>query len=155
MLNLKNLAKAAKAHPKIEVPPVIEKEAEEKMTRRAALRRIGMTGGLTVLGVLSIDELARLSAKKLEQHEMTKGLAKDFKEAGVAFADTTTPEGYGNDGNGEGYELADCQTRANRWRRYCKDGCYLRCNRNTFSQCYKDCSNECDEGWRQRIARCV
>jgi len=58
------------------------------MTRRAALRRLGMTGAMTVLGVLSIDDLARVAAKKLDEHEMTRGLAKDFKDAGIAFADT-------------------------------------------------------------------
>lgn len=85
MINLRILKAAAKAKPTPALAP--EAEPSEKMTRRAALRRLGMMGGMTVLGALTIDKLARISAQKLGQYELTSGLAKDFKNAGVAFAD--------------------------------------------------------------------
>lgn len=88
MINLNKLAAIAKATPKTEVNPAssLGKLNEEKLSRRAALRRIGMTGGIAVLGLLTVDDLARVAAKKLEQNELTRGIAKDFKSAGVAFA---------------------------------------------------------------------
>lgn len=49
-----------------------------------------MTGAMTVIGVMSIDDLARVAAKKLEQNELTRGIAQDFKNAGIAFAGPTT-----------------------------------------------------------------
>lgn len=88
MINLHTLASLVKVKPAPKaVEPPIEKIADEKLSRRAALRRIGMIGGMAVLGTLSIDDLARVSAKKLEQNELTRGIAKDFRSAGVAFAD--------------------------------------------------------------------
>jgi len=107
MINFSKLAALAKATPsELAQSTSADALAQEKLTRRAALRRIGMTGAMTVLGVLSIDELARVAAKKLDEHEMTRGLAKDFRDAGVAFADTTSNnEGYGGGGN-------PCRTQA-------------------------------------------
>lgn len=88
MINLSKLAALAKATPKeLAQSTSADALAQEKLTRRAALRRIGMTGAMTVLGVLSVDELARVAARKLDEHEMTRGLAKDFKYAGVAMAE--------------------------------------------------------------------
>lgn len=92
MINLSKLAALAKATPtELAQSTSADALAQEKLTRRAALRRIGMTGAMTVLGVLSIDELARVAAKKLDEHEMTRGLAKDFKDAGVAMAGPAAP----------------------------------------------------------------
>ena len=98
MINISKLAAAARATAKPKtVPASPDLLDQEKLTRRAALRRIGMTSGIAVLGLLTIDDLARVSAKKLEQHELTRGIAKDFKSAGVAFADTLGGGGYGDD----------------------------------------------------------
>lgn len=104
MINISKLAAAAKATPKIEtaLDSSADKAAQEKMSRRAALRRIGMTGAMAVIGVMSIDDLARVSAKKLEEHEMTRGLAKDFKNAGVVFAQA------------EGGDYYDCMCQCDR-----------------------------------------
>lgn len=87
MINFSKLAALAKATPKeLAQSTSADALAQEKLTRRAALRRIGMTGAMTVIGVMSIDDLARVSAKKLEQNELTRGIAQDFKNAGIAFA---------------------------------------------------------------------
>jgi len=88
MINLSKLAALAKATPtELAQSTSADALAQEKLTRRAALRRLGMTGAMTVLGVLSVDELARVASKKLGEHEMTRNLANDFKDAGIAMAD--------------------------------------------------------------------
>ena len=89
MIKLSKLAAVARATTKPKVAPTSPDQLDqEKMSRRAALRRIGMTSGIAVLGLLTIDDLARVASQKLEQNELTRGIAKDFKSAGVAFADT-------------------------------------------------------------------
>ena len=90
MLNFSKLAALAKAIPQAAPPATVaapDQRDADKLSRRAALRRIGMTGGLSVLGLLTIDDLARLSADKLAQTELTRGLAADLRSVGVAFAD--------------------------------------------------------------------
>ena len=63
----------------------------ERMTRRQALRSIGVMTGVAVLGLVSADDLARLAASALKSNAVTKeigdGIARDFRDAGVAFAD--------------------------------------------------------------------
>ena len=88
MLKFSKLAAIAKATTRTEMAstPALDKLNEEKLSRRAALRRIGMTSGIAVLGLLTVDDLARVAAKKLEQNELTRGIAQDFKSAGIAFA---------------------------------------------------------------------
>ena len=90
MLNFSKLAALAKMTHQAAPPATVaapDQSDADKLSRRAALRRIGMTGGLSVLGLLTIDDLARLSANKLAQAELTRGLAADLRSAGVAFAD--------------------------------------------------------------------
>ena len=68
----------------------------ERMTRRRALRKFGFMAGMTVFATLSVDDLARIASKKLQDTEATKGigdmLAKEFRSAGVAMANP-----YGGD----------------------------------------------------------
>lgn len=68
----------------------------ERMTRRAALRKFGFMAGLAAFATVSVDDLARVASKKLQENEMTKGigdtLAKEFRMAGVALANP-----YGGD----------------------------------------------------------
>jgi hypothetical protein len=63
-----------------------------KMSRRAALRKAGVTSLLSVVGLVSADDLARLVIDKLRENaalrDMTNGIAADLRRAGVAFADT-------------------------------------------------------------------
>lgn len=78
-----------------------ERFEQERMTRRAALRRIGMTSGLVVFSLLTVDDLARLAAEKLKDNKATEqigtSLAKEFQGAGVAFATTI---GNGSESSG-------------------------------------------------------
>jgi hypothetical protein len=97
MINLFKLAAMAKAAAKNKPEPALassDKLAQEQMSRRAALRRIGMTGAMTVIGLMSIDDLARVSVKKLGEHEMTRGIAADFKAAGIGFQGVAFADGY-------------------------------------------------------------
>ena len=81
----------------------------ERMTRRGALRKFGFMAGMAVFATLSVDDLARIAAKKLQDTEATKGigdtLAKEFRAAGVALA---------NDDVGDPIEMA-----ANPWGAAC------------------------------------
>ena len=65
----------------------------EKLTRRSALKKFGITTGMSVFGMFAADDLARLVIKKMEQHEETRQIAEtvayEFKNAGVAFADSS------------------------------------------------------------------
>lgn len=57
-----------------------------RITRRAALKRLGITAGMAVFSLLTVDDLARIAAKKLKDERMCDSLANEFKDAGVAVA---------------------------------------------------------------------
>lgn len=63
------------------------------MTRRQALRRIGLTTGIALFTLTSADDLARMAVAKLKTHHETRGIAdkvaRELRSAGVAFAGTT------------------------------------------------------------------
>ena len=63
----------------------------EKMTRRAALRKLGITSGMAFFSLFAVDDLARMAIKKMRQNEATRDIAetvaREFKDAGIAFAD--------------------------------------------------------------------
>ena len=62
----------------------------EKLTRRAALRKFGITSGMAIFGMFAADDLARMVIKKMEQNEATRQIAEtvahEFKNSGIAFA---------------------------------------------------------------------
>jgi len=67
-----------------------ERFEQERMTRRSALRKIGVTTSIALFGMFAVDDLARLAVRKLEEHKETRGIAetvaREFKTSGVAFA---------------------------------------------------------------------
>lgn len=97
----------------------------EKMSRRQALKKMGVTAGFMLVAMPSIDDLARLAAAKLQETQATRAigdsLAKDLRGAGVAFADTMgTPQYYapihmppkcknGDPNNGNNGGVANCE----------------------------------------------
>ena len=154
MINLSKLAAIARAKPKA-VPVASENQDQEKLSRRAALRRIGMTSGIAFVGLLTIDDLARVASRKLEQNELTRGIAKDFKSAGVAFATSGLPSPSVLDlGVLPTIGLADCVTRANVWYNACRGICDIRYP-NHLSTSYIDCMRGCRRGWKTRQDGCV
>lgn len=63
---------------------------EARLTRRRALKKIGLTAGASLLLLFSVDDLARLTATKLKEHRVTEAignnLAKEFSNSGIAQA---------------------------------------------------------------------
>ena len=63
---------------------------QEKMSRRAALRKIGLTSGMALFGMLAVDDFARLALRGLQQHKETQAVAEtvaqELRSSGVAFA---------------------------------------------------------------------
>ena len=63
---------------------------QDKLNRRAALRKIGLTTGMALFAMFGTDDLARLAARKLERYKhdsvIADAVAKDFKNIGIAFA---------------------------------------------------------------------
>lgn len=95
---------------------------QQKMTRRQALRKMGVMSATAVIGVLTIDDLARISAAKMQEHKATKAigdsLAKEFGAAGVAFADASSPTSS-DQCNPDGGPPVDCLDAAERAHCYC------------------------------------
>lgn len=64
----------------------------EKMTRRAALRKLGITSGMAFFSLFAVDDLARMAIKKMRQDEATRGIAetvaREFNDSGIALAQT-------------------------------------------------------------------
>ena len=71
-----------------------QKFEREKLTRRAALKKFGITTGMSVFCMFGADDLARIVIKKMEEHEQTRQIAEtvahEFKNAGIAFADSSS-----------------------------------------------------------------
>lgn len=67
-----------------------EKFEQEKLSRRVALRKIGMTTGMALFGMFAVDDLARVAIKRMEAqkatHEIGEAVAKEFKNSGIVFA---------------------------------------------------------------------
>lgn len=86
---------------KNELTKAREQFEQEKMTRRAALRKFGITTGMSVFGLFAVDDLARMVIGKMQEHEATKqiaeGLAHEFKDAGAVFAVVTPCQTCVND----------------------------------------------------------
>ena len=103
----------------------------ERMTRRGALRKFGFMAGMAVFATLSVDDLARIAAKKMQDAEATKGigdtLAKEFRAAGVALANDDAGGPLG------GYYMA-----ANPWGAGCatKPDC-SQCCTDKYTECRK------------------
>lgn len=71
-------------------PPNWERVERERLTRRAALRKMGYTSGIALFSMFAVDDLARMAMKQMEQHKETRQIAEtiaeEFKNAGIAFA---------------------------------------------------------------------
>ena len=67
-----------------------EKFERERITRRQALKRFGMTAGVAALAMFSVDDLAHIVGKAMQQragdNKVAAQIAKEFQQAGVAFA---------------------------------------------------------------------
>jgi len=84
------------AAPSSEAVPETAKEKfeRERLSRRQALKRLGMTSAMATLGLFSVDDLARMVGRAMQQragdNKIAAQLAQEFQNAGAAFADGTS-----------------------------------------------------------------
>ncbi len=75
-----------------EISAAVAEFNAEKLPRRRALKKFGITTGMTVFGMFAADDLARLVIKKMEEHKETRQIAEtvaqEFQDSGIAYAAT-------------------------------------------------------------------
>lgn len=63
----------------------------ERMTRRTALRKLGINSGMAFFALFAVDDLVRVAIKRMRQNEATRDIAetvaREFKDSGIAFRD--------------------------------------------------------------------
>ena len=68
----------------------LAKREAQKLTRRAALAKMGVRGAMAIFAAFSVDDLARMVAKKMEQRAGENAaideVARQLHNAGVSFA---------------------------------------------------------------------
>ncbi|MDX1932135.1 MAG: hypothetical protein SFU56_05995 [Capsulimonadales bacterium] len=68
---------------------------QEKMSRRAALKKIGVQSAMAVLGVFSVEQLAQAASASMKNRErnnrVTHEVAKQFKDAGISVTAAADP----------------------------------------------------------------
>jgi len=117
-------------------PAPVETERErferERLSRRQALKRFGMTSAMATFALFSVDDLARMVGKAMQQraadNKVVEQISQEFQQAGVALA-TQPAVGpnalpYGNCNsfqNGGGSAACDAcnNDRYNRCVQYC------------------------------------
>jgi len=63
---------------------------QAKISRRAALRKLGFGAGMAAFSLFGVDDFARLVGKRMERmagdNKVAGQVAKEFQSAGIAFA---------------------------------------------------------------------
>ncbi len=74
----------------------VEQVEQERLTRRAALRKLGFGAGLSAFMLLGVDDLARMVGKEMERragdNKVAGQIAKEFQSAGVSLADNSASD---------------------------------------------------------------
>lgn len=119
-----------------------EKFERERLTRRQALKRFGMTSAMATFALFSVDDLARMVGGAMERQarnsKIAAQVAQEFQQAGVAFAGGPTSPGTSG-----GVNCADC---CNHYQNS-HDACYSQwcyCQNYGSSNCNADlhtCNN--------------
>ena len=77
---------------------------QDKITRRAALRKLGFGAGMAAFGLLGVDDFARMVGKRMERmagdNKVAEQVAKEFQNAGVVMADSPGYPSGGCSGTG-------------------------------------------------------
>lgn len=92
---------------------------QERLTRRAALRKLGFGAGIAAFSLLGVDDFARMVGQRLQRNahdnKTAMAVAKEFQSAGIASAGAAqNPSGtlcvgnYDCSGCGGGAETGDC-----------------------------------------------
>ena len=91
----------------------------EKLTRRQALKRFGFRAAGAALAAFTVDDLARAVISRMEKEKMmrgmTDGIAKEFKNAGIAFAEPGA--------SSFGCSSSQCNAACNNAYYACNSGC--------------------------------
>lgn len=85
---------------------------QQRITRRQALKKIGVTSAMATFAMFSVDELARMVGKELKtragSNELANRVADEFRSTGIVLAD---PPGGGRPGGcASGHPTAECCT---------------------------------------------
>jgi len=68
-----------------------EKFERERLSRRQALKKFGMTSAMATFALFSVDDLARMVGKAMQQragdNKVAGQIAREFQQAGIALAD--------------------------------------------------------------------
>lgn len=71
-----------------------ERFERERLSRRQALKRFGMTSAMATFALFSVDDLARMVGKAMQQragdNKVVEQVAQEFQNAGVAMAGGTS-----------------------------------------------------------------
>ena len=127
-----------------------DKFERERLSRRQALKRFGMTSAMATFALFSVDDLARMVGKAMQQragdNKVAEQVAKEFQQSGMAFAKPPNrpplPSGCSGDQVGNwclGYSTTqDCVN--------CCDGVYgsggMCSTSNTYIN-HQTCINDC------------
>ena len=67
-----------------------EKFERERLTRRQALKKFGMTSAMAAFALFSVDDLAHIVGRAMQQragdNKVAEQVAREFQQAGIAFA---------------------------------------------------------------------
>lgn len=93
-----------------------EKFERERLTRRQALKKFGMTSAMAAFALFSVDDLAHMVGKAMQQragdNKVAAQVAQEFQQAGIAFAttDSTYPctDCTGSCVPDDEYDCVDC-----------------------------------------------
>lgn len=89
-----------------------EKFERERLTRRQALKRFGMTSAMTAFALFSVDDLAHMVGQAMQQQagdsKIALQIAKEFQTAGVAFAGGGPSGRSGCDLGTDSLSLCEC-----------------------------------------------
>jgi|GEM_PF-1193828 len=96
----------------------LEKFEREQLTRRQALRKFGITSAMATFAMFSVDDLARMVGKAMEQrvgdNKIAGQIAQEFQQAGIALATTdSTYPCTGCSGScvpDDDYDCVDCDS---------------------------------------------
>ena len=86
----KNDEQALSTRAQAQTETALEKYEREQLTRRQALRKFGITSAMATFALFSVDDLARMVGKAMQQkaadNKVAAQIAMELRNAGVALA---------------------------------------------------------------------
>ena len=107
-----NDKQAVMAGAKAPAETALAKFEREQLTRRQALRKFGVTSAMATFALFSVDDLARMVGKAMQQragdNKVAEQLAKEFQQAGIAMAGGTDTSSCAHCCNQRDQDLCSC-----------------------------------------------